>query len=259
MIKKARFWNEEDDFEKLFLSWMNNNQTRKDAFLAIRYSNHEKVEEMIIDTINNYDCNSIEIGTALISIAQWGSRLGISDNFFDLIEKYKTDLTKTMYCNAAMCSIGYEEEGIELIKDYLEQEIYNHRQIFSIIRDCSYKSNKLLRKSVRNVYREYFESKKEEKIIKAINGAYELCNKPKFNFKDVVIFEIKRFINKKTSFLSENIYLSLINLIDRLLDDKNKNDFIDILFFIIDNDSVSSEIKSKSMLILKRLKVKPPK
>ncbi|MFI3209711.1 MAG: hypothetical protein R3Y64_01455 [Peptostreptococcaceae bacterium] len=257
MIKKAKNWENEENFEEVFLEWMQDTKTRKDAFLSIRYSNCKNVENMICYIIENYDCNSIEIGTALITIAQWASRMGISENFFEMINKYKMDESKIMYCNAAMCSIGYESESIELIKDYLEEEIYNHRHIFSIIRDCSYKSSKLLRRSVRNVYREYFSSNDEVKIQKALNGAFELCYKPKFNFKDIVMFEIKRLvINKKM--LSDEIYLSTINLIDRILNDKNKDDFLDILFFIIENDSIGSEIKNKAVLLLKRLKVNPP-
>ena len=39
MIKKAKNWEKEDDFEEYYLVWMNDNITRKNAFLAIRYSN----------------------------------------------------------------------------------------------------------------------------------------------------------------------------------------------------------------------------
>lgn len=183
MIKEAKNWYNNDNFEEFFRGLMKDSKTRKDAFLAVRYSNHLNVEKIIIDTINEFDCNSIEIGTALITIAQWGSRIGISNNFYELIEKYKKDEDKLIYCNASMCSIGSELDSIELIREYLEQKIYNQRQIFSIIRDCSYKSNKLLRKSIRKVYREYLNSDNPKKIIKAINGSYELCNKAKFNFK----------------------------------------------------------------------------
>lgn len=261
MIKEAKNWYNNYNFEEYFKELMKDSKTRKDAFLAIRYSNHLNVEKMIIDTINEFDCNSIEIGTALITIAQWGSRVGISDNFYKLIDKYKKDEDKLIYCNASMCSIGSETDSLELVKEYLEQKIYNQRQIFSIIRDCSYKSNKLLRKSIRQVYKEYLNSNDYKNIIKVINGSYELCNKAKFNFKDIVLSEIKKFLGVYTSpkLINEEVYLSLINLIDRLLDDKNKDDFVDILFFILENDYCSLEIKSKSISMLKRLSINPPK
>ena len=36
MIKKAKNWEIENDFEKVFDDWMSNGLTRKNAFLAIR-------------------------------------------------------------------------------------------------------------------------------------------------------------------------------------------------------------------------------
>ena len=48
MIKIARNWDKEDNFEDLFSEWMKDNTTRKNAFLAIRYSNSKNVENMII-------------------------------------------------------------------------------------------------------------------------------------------------------------------------------------------------------------------
>ena len=74
--------------------------------------------------------------------------------------------------------------------------------------------------------------------------------------------EIKRTIgiskpNKKK--FSDNVYISLINLVERLLNDKNKDEFIDILFFMIESEFCSSKIKGKSIILLKRLKVDPPR
>ena len=48
MIKKAKNWETENDFEKVFDDWMSNGLTRKNAFLAIRYSNSLIVEDLII-------------------------------------------------------------------------------------------------------------------------------------------------------------------------------------------------------------------
>ena len=59
--------------------------------------------------------------------------------------------------------------------------------------------------------------------------------------------------------LSEEIYIDLISFIERLINDKNKDEFIDILFSIIENKFCSSKIKSKSIIMLKRLKVDPPR
>ncbi len=262
MIKRAKNWKQDSEFEEVFTKWMNQDDTRKNAFLASRYSNSSNIEKMILDTINMNKCTSIEIGTALITLAQWGTRRGLSDKFYTLIEKYKTDVTKNVYCDAAMCSIGKEKESLDLIREFLEQQYYESRQIFSIIRDCSYKSNQLLKKSVRKVYTEYLNSNDDDKIIKAINGAYELCDKPKFNFKNIVLPEIKRTLGIESDRVvqySENVYLAVINLVERLLNDKNKDEFIDILFFIIDNDFCSTKLKLKSIAVLKRLKVDPPK
>ncbi len=262
MIKKAKNWRYEEDFEECFNLWIDNFDTRKDAFLAIRYSNYPYVEEMLINAIDKYECNSIEIGTALITLAQWGSRIGISENFYNIIDRYKYDDDKKIYCYASMCSIGKEEETKQLIREYIEQRCYNHRKIFSIIRDCSYKSSKLLKKSVNIVYNEYLTSFDDEKIIKAINSSYEMCNQPKFNFRDIIIPKIKNLLgiydNNKAK-CSEHVYLAVLNLVDRLLDDKNKDEFIDILFFIIESKFCKKELKSKSTMILKRLKVDPPK
>lgn len=262
MIKKAKNWEEEDDFENSFLIWMNNNITRKNAFLAIRYSNSPLVEEMIVNILQRYQCNSIETGTALVTLAQWGSRKGSSQQFLNLINENKHDTTKKVYCNAAMCSLGSQNDSIELVKEFLEERYYDNRQIFSIVRDCAYKSSQLLRYAIKTVYDEYLNSNDEEQIIKAINGAYELCDKPKFNFKDITLQLIKDAIgingvvHKK---FSDNVYIALINLVERLLNDKNKDEFIDILFFIIENDACSAKIKFKSISMLKKLKVDPPK
>lgn len=262
MIKKAKNWDVERDFESSFLMWMDNNTTRKNAFLAIRYSNSPRVETFIFDTLQKYKCNSIEIGTALVTLAQWGSRKGASQRLLNLIDENKNDITKKVYCNAAMCSLGKEEDSIELIKEFLEERYYDNRQIFSIIRDCAYKSSQLLRYAIKKVYEEYLNSNDEGKIIKAINGAYELCDKPKFNFKYITLQLIKDaigingVIHRK---FSEDVYTSLINLVERLLNDKNKDDFIDILFFIIENDACSSRLKFKSISMLKRLSIDPPK
>ena len=262
MIKKAKNWEIENDFEKVFDDWMSNGLTRKNAFLAIRYSNSLIVEDLIIKKLKKYKCNSIEIGTALITLAQWGSRRGCSQTFYDLIEKHRYDIAKKVYCNAAMCSLGKEEDAIELIKEFLEQNYYDSRQIFSIVRDCAYKSNKLLKYSVQRVYSEYLNSNDEEKIIKAINGAYELSDKPKFNFKNIVLPAIKEYIginkNIKTIY-SDDVYLALINLVEKLLNDKNKDEFIDILFFIIENKNCNQRLKLKAISMLKRLRVDPPK
>ncbi len=262
MIKKAKNWNVEKDFDNCFKTWMSENTTRKNALLAARYSNSPKVENMVIDTLESYKCNSVEIGTALITLAQWGSRKGLSEEIINLIEENKEDLSKRVYCNAAMCSIGREGETLELIKDFLEEEYYDSKQIFSIIRDCAYKSNQLLKKGIEKVYCEYLYSSDEEKQIKAINAAYELCDKPKFNFKDIVIPQVKQLLglkDRRNMYLSENIYFSILNLVERLLNDTNKDEFIDILFFIIDNDKCSSKLKTKSTTMLKRLRVDPPK
>ncbi|MGX4600890.1 hypothetical protein [Faecalimicrobium sp. JNUCC 81] len=262
MIKKAKNWDLESDFYSSFEEWMNNSNTRKNAFLAIRYSNSSKVEDMVIDILNRYSCNSIEIGTALVTLAQWGSRKGLSPRFSDLINKNKNDITKKVYCSAAMCSLGDEKNAIELIREFLEEDYYESRQVFSIIRDCAYKSNQLLRYAIKTIYDEYLNSDDETKIIKAINGAYELCDKPKFNFKEVALSSIKKSIglNGSSSIeYSDNIYMALISLIERLLNDKNKDEFIDILFFIIENEKCSSRIKFKAISMLKRLKVDPPK
>ena len=105
-------------------------------------------------------------------------------------------------------------------------------------------------------------SNDEDKMRKAINGAYELCDNPKFNFKDIVLPEIKKAIdinNKKAVAFSEELYIQLIHLVERLLNDKNKDEFIDILFLIIENQFCSKKIKDKSIRILKRLKVDPPR
>lgn len=262
MIKKAKKWDIESDFYSSFEEWMNDSATRKNAFLAIRYSNSLKVEDMIMDILNKYSCNSIEIGTALVTLAQWGSRKGLSSRFLELINENKNDITKKVYCNAAMCSLGDEKGAVELIREFLEEDYYESRQVFSIIRDCAYKSNQLLRHAIKTIYDEYLNSNDESKIIKAINGAYELCDKPKFNFKDIALTSIKQAIGleKKSSIVySDNIYMALINLIERLLNDKNKDEFIDILFFIIENDKCSPRIKFKAISMLKRLKVDPPK
>ena len=262
MIKRAKNWDKEDEFERMFKEWMSNSCTRKNAFLAVRYSNSRNVENMIMDILNNYSCNSVEIGTAIITLAQWGTRRGISENFFKLIDQYKYDKSTKVYCNAAMCSIGDEGNSIELIEEFLEQKYYDSRQILSIIRDCAYKSNSLIKSSIKKVYFNYLDSKDEKNIIKAISGAYELCDNPKFNFIDIVLPEIKRTIgiskpNKKK--FSDNVYISLINLVERLLNDKNKDEFIDILFFMIESEFCSSKIKGKSIILLKRLKVDPPR
>ncbi|MGL5348101.1 MAG: hypothetical protein ACRDA3_12180 [Peptostreptococcaceae bacterium] len=262
MIKKAKNWELERDFEEIFTMWMNNSTTRKNAFLAIRYANSPIVEVLIVNTLNKYQCNSIEIGTALITLAQWGSRKGCSKVFYELIDKYKKDTNKKVYCNAAMCSLGKEDDAIELIKEFLEGNYYDSRQIFSIIRDCAYKSNQLLKYAVRVVYHEYLNSKDEEKIIKAINGAYELCDKPKFNFKDISLSAIKNAIGitqKTDRKFTDNVYVALVNLVERLLNDKNKDEFIDILFFIIENDECNQRLKLKAISMLKRLRVDPPK
>lgn len=262
MIKRAKNWDKEDNFEELFKEYMSNMSTRKNAFLAIRYSNSRNVENIIMDTLNNYRCNSVEIGTAIISLAQWGTRRGISENFFKLIDQHKDDITKKIYCNAAMCSIGDEGNSIELIEEFLEQRYYDNRQIFSIIRDCAYKSNPLIKSSIKKVYFKYLNSQCEKNIIKAINGAYNLCDNPKFNFKDIVLPEIKKSIgiSKPNEIkFSDDVYISLINLVERLLNDKNKDEFIDILFFIIENEFCSQNIKDKSIIMLKRLKVDPPR
>lgn len=262
MIKKAKNWDIENDFYKTFELWMNNSSTRKNAFLAIRYSNSDKVEDMIIDILDKYSCNSIETGTAIITIAQWGSRKSCSPRFLNLINESKKDITKKVYCNAAMCSLGDENNTVELIKEFLEENYYESRQIFSIIRDCAYKSKQLLRYAIKTVYDEYLNSEDEIKIIKAINGAYELCDKPKFNFKDITIQSIKNSIGlegKGSINYSDNIYTALINLIERLLNDKNKDEFVDILFFIIENNQCNQRIKFKAISMLKRLKVDPPK
>lgn len=262
MIKKSKNWYSDENFESYFRNLIADSKTRKDAFLAIRYSNHKNIEKMIIDALDEYDCSAIEIGTALITISQWGSRVGISKNFYELIKKYKNDEDKKIYCYASMCSIGREKETILLIEEYLEQKLYTQRQIFSIIRDCSYKSNKILKKSIKQVYNEYLNSTDYEKIKKAINGAYELCNKPKFNYKEIVFEEIKNFLGMNSNcfkLIKEEVYLSVINLIDRLLDDNSKDEFVDILFFILDNKLLSSEVKFKIISMLKRLSINPPK
>lgn len=262
MIKKAKNWEVEDDFEAVFKKWMNDSTTRKNAFLAIRYSNSPIVEELIISIIDKHKCNSIEIGTALITLAQWGSRRGYSQIFENLINKNKNDITKKVYCNAAMCSLGKEDDAIELIKEFLEENYYDSRQIFSIIRDCAYKSNKLLRYSVQIVYNEYLNSHNEKSVIKAINGAYELCDKPKFNFKDIVLPLIKKAIGIGEDTIREysnEVYVAIINLVERLLNDKNKDEFIDILFFVIENEACNQRLKFKAISMLKRLKVDPPK
>ena len=262
MIKIAKNWDKEDNFEDLFSEWMKDNTTRKNAFLAIRYSNSKNVDKMIIDTLSSYKCNSVEIGTAIITLAQWGTRKGIGEIFFKLIDKYKDNLAIKVYCNAAMCSIGDESNSIELIEEFLEQRYYDRRQIFSIIRDCAYKSSHLIKFSIKKVYINYLKSNDEDKMRKAINGAYELCDNPKFNFKDIVLPEIKKAIdinNKKGIAFSEELYIELIHLVDRLLNDKNKDEFIDILFLIIENQFCSKKIKDKSIIMLKRLKVDPPR
>lgn len=262
MIKKAKNWEIEDDFEGSFLIWMNNNTTRKNAFLAIRYSNSPRVEEIIMDILKKYKCNSIEIGTALITLAQWASRKGASEELLNLIQENKNDISKKVYCNAAMCSLGEEENSIELIKEFLEERYYDSRQIFSIIRDCAYKSSHLLRHSIKLVYEQYLNSDNEDNIIKAINGAYELCDKPKFNFKNITLNMIKESIgiNKKVNkMFSDDVYMALINLVERLLNDKNKDEFIDILFFVIENENCNKRLKFKSISMLKRLSVDPPK
>lgn len=262
MIKKAKNWDTDNDFESCFLSWMNNNATRKNAFLAIRYSNSPRVEEIIVDILNKYNCNSIEIGTALVTLAQWASRKGASKQLLDLIQENKYDPTKKVYCHAAMCSLGKEEDSIDLVKEFLEEDYYDSRQIFSMIRDCAYKSSQLLRYSIKSVYDEYLSSEDEEKVIKAINGAYELCDKPKFNFKNITLNMIKDYIgiNKKVDRkFSDEVYTSLLNLVERLLNDKNKDEFIDILFFIIENEDCNKRLKFKAISMLKRLSVDPPK
>lgn len=262
MIKRAKNWDREENFEEMFKEWMKDSSTRKNAFLAIRYSNSKNVESMIMEVLNNYNCNSVEIGTAIITLAQWGTRKGISENFYKLIEKYKGDLTKKIYCNAAMCSIGDEKNSLELIEEFLEQRHYDSRQIFSIIRDCAYKSSALIKNSIKKVYVEYLYSKDEKNIIKAINRSYELCDNPKFNFKDIVLPEIKKAVGINGSRIvkySEDVYIALINLVERLLNDKNKDEFIDILFFMIENEFCSKKIKCKSIMMLKRLKVDPPR
>ena len=84
----------------------------------------------------------------------------------------------------------------------------------------------------------------------------------KFNFKDIVLPEIKKAIdinNKKGVAFSEELYIELIHLVDRLLNDKNKDESIDILFLIIENQFCSKKIKDKSIIMLKRLKVDPPR
>lgn len=262
MIKMAKTWDKEPNFEEQFNEWMKNTSTRKNAFLAIRYSNSKNVENMIMDILKNFKCNSVEIGTAIITLAQWGTRRGISDNFFKLIDEYKDDITKKVYCNAAMCSVGDEYNSIALVEEFLEQKHYDSRQIFSIIRDCAYKSKQLINDSIRKVYFEYLNSNDEESIVKAINGAYYLCNNPKFNFKDIVLPQIKKSIGINIHngiAFSKEVYVSLLNLVERLLNDKNKDEFIDILFFIIENDFCCSKIKNKSIMMLKCLKVDPPK
>lgn len=262
MIKKAKNWDVENDFEEVFTTWMHSGSTRKNAFLAIRYSNSPIVEDLIVSILNKYRCNSIEVGTALITLAQWGSRRGCSQLFYDLIEEHKSDATKKVYCNSAMCSLGKEDDAIELIKEFLEENYYDSRQIFSMIRDCAYKSNQLLRYAVQTVYYEYLHSNDEDKIIKAINGAYELCDKPKFNFKDIALSSIKNAIGitqQIETVYSDNVYVAVINLVERLLNDKNKDEFIDILFFIIENEKCNQRLKLKAISMLKRLRVDPPK
>lgn len=260
MIKIAKNW-ENEDFKNLFTKWMEDDYTRKNAFLAIRYSNHKDVENIIIDALNNYKCSSIEIGTAIISLAQWGTRKGIGEKFFKLVDKYKNYTAIKVYCNAAMCSIGDENNSIELIEEFLEKKYYDRGQIFSLIRDCTYKSINLIKISIKKVYIKYLNSRDKNKIQKAINGAYELCSNPKLNFINIILPEIKKFIKismKNGIKLSEEIYIDLVSFIERIINDKNKDEFIDILFLIIENKFCSSKIKSKSIIMLKRLKVDPP-
>ena len=67
-------------------------------------------------------------------------------------------------------------------------------------------------------------------------------------------------INKKVDRkFSDEVYTSLLNLVERLLNDKNKDEFIDILFFIIENEDCNKRLKFKAISMLKRLSVDPPK
>ena len=266
MIKKAKNWNIEPDFEETFEKWMIDPATRKNAMLAVRYSNSQNIEKMIMEILNNYKCNSVEIGTAMITLAQWGSRKVLSQDILDLIKDNQEDITRKVYCNAAMCSIGKEYETKELIKDFLEEEYYDNKQIFSIIRDCAYKSNQLLRRCIKDVYTQYLNSEDEQKQIKAINAAYELCNKPKFNFKDIVLPLIKERLGIKTTQnsvdkknISTNQCLAILGLVEKLLNDNNKNEFIDILFFMIEDERCSANLRLKATSMLKQLRIDPPK
>ena len=161
-----------------------------------------------------------------------------------------------------MCSIGKEKETKELIKDFIEEECYTSKQIFSIIRDCAYKSNQLLKKTIKEVYTEYVQSDDEKQQIKAINSAYELCNKPKFNFKEIILPIIKEFIGldgTRKKIISNEVYAAILDLIESLLNDSNKNEFIDILFFMLEDSKCSIKLKLRATSMLKQLRIDPPK
>lgn len=221
--------------------FLSSSGTRRNLYVALRWSKNPKAESIALNGLKNYKNSSTEIGEALITLAKLRSNevISLSHNYIS------KNIAKT-HCYGALAIKGFVDYGRKLAEEFFEEP---NRRNYCIIKQC----RGILGKLIREIFEEYVSSHDSSKIIKGLNGGKELVIQDEIQYGSMFIEELRKMVRNNsgnTVLTGEEVRLHIIRVIDEIFNEKTKQKLIPVLFNIIESENSSTREKVRAKAIL---------
>lgn len=231
---------------------INRKQSRRNAFVAIRWSRKSDIEywTSIIEKYIKNDFskeNEFSNGEGLITLAKLGARIQ-ADNIAKIYIENKFAVEQA-YCTLTI--IGNPIYELKVV-----DEVFNmNLKMFSLVKNCA---NQIEGKIKEEFELNMFSSNKEH-ASKACSVAKEFANRRLFGFEKSYPKYLAKLLSNNTKTLDNEMFrLELIRSIQELFNE-NQKDFIPVLFKILDDERASNKEKIIANKLLLSVHIAPPK
>lgn len=232
--------------------FLNRKQSRRNAFVAIRWSRKSDIENWssIIEKYIKNDFsreNEFSNGEGLITLGKLGSRL--QADYIAKIYIENNYALEQAYCTLAII-------GNPIYESKVVNELFNMNfKMFSLVKTCV---NQIEGK-IKEEFEADFFSNNKEKASRASDVAKELANRKLFGFEKTYPKYVAKLLSSNLRILNDGMFrIEIIKSIQELFDD-NQKDFIAVLFKILDDERTSDKEKIIANKLLLSVHIAPPK
>ncbi|MBZ4664638.1 MAG: hypothetical protein JG776_2362 [Caloramator sp.] len=233
--------------DELYLA-LNNENLRGHSLFALRFTNRKEAGDYIINTLKNHQCSKKDIKDAIMTLGF----LAYSEGKEFIIEKYLQKVDYKVYVWAYFALIKDNSYTEKLASELFEEKTTIAEEVSEVIRQI-YKSVPELRVMIIEKFKENILSTDSSKILKALKNIQLVIPAVENEFKPIleIIFEKMGYKDKEVVWRAPNVYDAVLSLINKFIGENNIPGYIEkFLFYVMNNESFSSSIRTKAMSIL---------